>query len=319
MIDNRVAAGLLLLLAACSRPSSAPQELQGVIELHERRLGFEIPGRLRQLAVQRGQRVESGQLLAALEDGPELPEKGGRDEDARAAQAALDLLRAGVRREDLRATQAQLRAARSAEDVARKQLERTRELRGKDIVPQSQLDDAEARAAGARSEREAAEARSAAQLSGARAPELRQASARLRSAQAAVSAGEVRLARKLLVAPVAGVVLDTTAEPGEVLPAGGPVVVLGETRRPYVDVFVPQQDLKGVRLGAVAAVRVDAAAGSLRGKVADIGRALEFAPRFLFSPRERVNLVIRVRIDVDDEHEALHAGVPAFVRIEAGQ
>ena len=47
-----------------------------------------------------------------------------------------------------------------------------------------------------------------------------------------------------------------------------------------------------------------------------IASQTEFTPRFLFSPRERPNLVVRVRVRIEDPEERLHAGVPAFVTIE---
>ena len=100
------------------------------------------------------------------------------------------------------------------------------------------------------------------------------------------------------------------------LAAGAPAVILGETRRPYLDVFVAQQDVAGVRVGAPASVRTDATREAFRGMVSDVARATEFTPRYLFSPRERANLVVRVRIDVEDPAEQLHAGVPAFARID---
>jgi hypothetical protein len=37
----------------------------------------------------------------------------------------------------------------------------------------------------------------------------------------------------------------------------------------------------------------------------------------LFSERERPNLVVRVRVRIDDPKELLHAGVPAHVVLEA--
>jgi hypothetical protein len=43
-----------------------------------------------------------------------------------------------------------------------------------------------------------------------------------------------------------------------------------------------------------------------------VGRTLEFTPRYLFSEKERPNLVVRVRIALEDPAEKLHAGVPAF-------
>lgn len=315
MVKNLTMAGAMVL-AACSGRGNGPGELQGVIELHERQLGFDMQGRLAQLYVQRGQRVEAGQLLAELDDALQRPVRDARAQDAEAAQAQYDLLRSGTREEDVLATEAQLRGARSSEGTANEHLQRTRRLRQTGVVPQAQLDDAEAQAARARSERESLEQRLAAQRNGARASELRQAKARVDAARAALAAEEAKLARSVLRAPVAGVVLDTTAEPGEVLSAGTPAVILGETRRPYLDVFVAQQDLAGIRVGAAAAVRVDSAQHAFRGTVSDVARTTEFTPRYLFSPRERANLVVRVRIDVEDPREELHAGVPAFARID---
>jgi hypothetical protein len=49
--------------------------------------------------------------------------------------------------------------------------------------------------------------------------------------------------------------------------------------------------------------------------VENVARATEFTPRFLFSERERANLVVRVRVRVDDPAQRLHAGVPAFVEL----
>src|SRR3989441_2442114 len=264
MVKNAWLLGVALL-AACSGRENGAAELQGVIELHERQLGFDLQGRLAQLYVQRGQRVEAGQLLAALDDALQRPVRDARAQDAEAAQAQLDLLRSGTRAEDVLATEAQLRGARAAESTANEQLQRSRRLRQTGVVAQAQLDEAEAQAARARSERESLEQRLLAQKNGARAAELRQAKARADSARAALAAEEARLARSALRAPVSGVVLDTTAEPGEVLAAATPAVVLGETRRPYLDVFVAQQDLAGVRVGAPASVRVDAAGDALRG------------------------------------------------------
>ena len=315
MVNNAWLVGAAVL-AACSGRGNGAAELQGVVELHERQLGFDVQGRLAQLYVQRGQRVEAGQLLGALDDALQRPLRDARAQDAEAAQAQLDLLRSGTREEDVLATEAQLRGARAAETTSNEQLQRARRLRQTGVVPQAQLDDAEAQAAHARSERESLEQRLAAQKNGARASELRQAKARVDSARAALAAEEARLARSVLRAPAAGVVLDTTAEPGEVLAAGTPAVILGETRRPYLDVFVAQQDLAGVRVGAAATVRVDAARETFRGTVSDVARTTEFTPRYLFSPRERANLVVRVRIDVEDPREELHAGVPALARIE---
>jgi hypothetical protein len=56
----------------------------------------------------------------------------------------------------------------------------------------------------------------------------------------------------------------------------------------------------------------------LRGTVENVARKTEFTPRYLFSDRERSNLVVRVRVRVNDPERHLHAGVPAFVSIDRG-
>src|SRR5438093_105560 len=167
MVKNAWLLGVALL-AACSGRKNGAAGLQGVIELHERQLGFDVQGRLAQLHVQRGQRVEAGQLLAALDDALQRPVRDARAQDAEAAQAQLDLLRSGTREEDVLATEAQLRGARASESTANEQLQRARRLRQTGVVAQAQLDDAEAQAARTRSERESLEQRLLAQKNGAR-------------------------------------------------------------------------------------------------------------------------------------------------------
>ena len=115
-------------------------------------------------------------------------------------------------------------------------------------------------------------------------------------------------------APIAGDVLDTMFEPGEVVPAGVPVVSIADTTRPFAEVFVPQGELGPVRQGGRVEVRVDALGDALGGHVELIARRTEFTPRYLFSERERSSLVVRVRVRIADPGRLLHAGVPARVR-----
>ena len=304
---------LLAAVLACARGENAQRrEYQGIVELHERVLSFEVPGRVRELKVRRGERMAAGQVLAALDDSMERPQREAKAAEARAADAQLELLKAGARGEDVRAAEAQLRGARAAEDTLKDSLDRIRKLRADGTVPPSQVDDLAGQYERARAERQAAEERVAALKAGARSQEVKAALARSSQTHAALDAEDARLSRFVLRSEIAGEVLDTHVEPGEVVQPGTPVATLGETRRPYADVFVPQGELAGVRPGTAAQVRVDAASDRFRGVVEMVGRNLEFTPRYLFSEKERPNLVVRVRIDLDDPAEELHAGVPAF-------
>jgi HlyD family secretion protein len=312
-------AALALLAAACSAWGDRRDELQGVVELHERVLGFEQQGRLLDLRVRRGQRVAEGEVLAALDDALQKPMRDARAKDLAAAQAQLQLLLAGTRREDVGALQAQLGSARAAERLAKHAARRAHALRRSGAVPRAQVDDADSLLLRARSEREVVGQRVAAAKSGSRLEEVRAASARVQGAQAALALEEQRLTRLVLRAPQAGVVLDTHAEPGEVLGAGAPVATLGEPRRPYVDLYVPEPRVAAIRVGSRASLRLDGVPAPFAGVVVDVGHRTEFTPRFLYSPRERPNLVVRVRVDIDDAEERLREGLPVRATIEEGQ
>jgi len=71
-------------------------------------------------------------------------------------------------------------------------------------------------------------------------------------------------------------------------------------------------------MGSKATLSVDATSKRFSGRVEHVSRKTEFTPRYLFSDRERPNLVVRVRIRIDDPEQRLHAGVPTFVDIERG-
>ena len=308
---------LALMLLGCARGQSAQQrEYQGVIELHERTLSFEVPGRVKELRVRRGERAAAGAVLAVLDDSLERPQREARAAEARAADAQLDLMKAGARGEDVRAAEAQARAATAAEQAAKDNLDRVRKLNADGTLPPAQLEQAQGQYDRAHAERQAAEERVAALKAGARSEEVRTALARASQAHAALDAADARLSRFVLHADREGDVLDTHVEPGEVVQPGLPVATLAESRRPYVDVFVPQGDLEGIKAGTPAQVRVDAAAERFKGAVEMVGRTVEFTPRYLFSEKERPNLVVRVRIDLEDPQEQLHAGVPAFAVLE---
>ena len=325
MINNHGRRGpfalALGLLAGCAQPAAPRDELQGVVEIHERVLGFQLPGRLATLEVRRGQIVRAGQILARLDDSLERPQRDGQSAQVAAAQAQLDLVQAGARGQEIRAAEADVRAAQAAETTARDTAQRARTLRAAGASTPQQLDDAEGALSRATAQREATEQRLAVTRAGARSQEISRAArgALRRRARRAGASADARLADHVLRAPMDGAILDTHAEPGEILGAGGAVATLGAIDRPYVDLFVPEGDVGAARVGQRAEVHVDSLPGRVfTGAVEDVGQRTEFTPRYLFSPKERPNLVVRVRVDLPDPEHQLHAGLPAMGRLLAG-
>jgi HlyD family secretion protein len=310
---------LSIIICGCgSARADQTETFQGVVELDEWRLAFESIGRLTSVSVVRGDRVEPGAPIATLDSALEATQQLARSSEAEAAAAQLALLRAGSRPEDVRSMEAQVRAARASEDLLARNLLREQGLKERGVVPSAAVDDLQGRYDRSVAERQSLEQRLAGLRRGSRKEEVSAAAAKAAAATAAVELEVKRLARHALVSPGRGVVLDVHSKAGEVAMAGTPVVTVGDSSHPFADVFVPQGRLAELRVGTGAAARVDGEPRTFRGKVEYIASKTEFTPRFLFSERERPNLVVRVRVRIDDPEERLHAGVPAMVTFAPG-
>jgi HlyD family secretion protein len=302
----------------CARLRAEPHEesYQGVAELRERVLAFEVGGRIVSLRVHEGDRVKAGQLLGTIDGAVEEQARQARELEAQAAEVQATLVKKGVRGEEIAVTRARLRGARAAEDLLRKQIERERELLRRGVTPEARLEEMEGQLTRAVAEREVLENVLSEQQRGARPEERDMASVRAAAARASVTLDDLRLERRELRAPVDGVVLDVHSEVGEVVSPGAPVVTMADPDRIHADVFVPEGRLPGIDVGDRARLRADGISPDLAGHVEHIARRTEFTPRYLFSDRERPNLVVRVKVRVDDPRGVLHAGVPVFVTLD---
>jgi HlyD family secretion protein len=307
--------GVVGVAAGCGGPDLTEGRYQGMIELERVDLGFELSGRLAELAVQPGQDVAAGAVIARQDDTLDRDQREIRAREVDVAKADLALVQAGSRAEDVRAARAQLAAARATELSLARDVERERKLVAGGAVGRAQLDQMEAQLARAHGERASLEERVRLLVAGAREEDLTRAAARVALAEQALALEDSKLAKRVLTSPIAGTVLDTFVEPGELAAAGVAVATVVDRRHPYADVFVPVAEAPRIRIGAPAALVVEGRAGEVAGVVELVMPRAEFTPRFVYSPRERPNLMIRVRVRFTDEAGTLHAGLPAYVRV----
>ena len=303
-------------LASCSAERRTPPGYQGVVEHDDRHLGFRVGGQLKEIHFDRGDVIEAGEVIAVLDDTAELPILRAREADLARSRAHTARVYAGPRVEEVRATVAELDGARATLKEAKNNLERHRNLPEQAATARSLVSDLEAAYAQAKAQVRMLQQRLKQLRKGSRPEELATADAEVRAAEAAVAAEEERLALYSLSATERVTVLDVPVRVGEVVASGATVATVADTTHPYVDVFVPQQKLSGLEVGLPARVRVDAEGDSFDGTIEHIAPTTEFTPRYLFSPRERSNLVVRVRVRIEDPQERLHAGVPAFASFE---
>jgi len=142
------------------------------------------------------------------------------------------------------------------------------------------------------------------------------ASSQLALSRAALRTAEVRLRDAVIFAPLSGVALRKNMEEGETAAAGVPVVTIGDLDKPWVKVYVKENQLGLVKLGQKVEVTVDSFPGkSYEGEITFISSDAEFTPKNVQTREERVKLVFGVKVSVKNENNELKPGMPADVKI----
>ena len=386
-LDKRyLAAGLLLVLIVVAvrwlgwgSGNQRVLNVSGNIELTEVDISFKTAGRLVTLAVEEGDQVKKGALIARL-DQEELLQ---RRESAAAsldstrsrllqsgtaieyqrqqteaqlsrsraeldqAKAVLQELEIGSRRQEIESAKAALARAKAEQQRAQADWERAQSLYKDKDISTARYDEAKAQFESAQAQLQQATEQFDMVKEGPRKEDIDAAKAQVERAKANVRLAEAarlelkrlqeeQLARKAdtrqataqldvqetllknaeVTAPMDGVVLVKSAEPGEVLAAGTTVVTLGNLAKPWLRAYINEQDLGRVKLGTAVKVTTDSFPGkTYSGRVSFIASEAEFTPKQIQTQEERVKLVYRIKIDVDNPAGELKSNMPADAEI----
>lgn len=130
-------------------------------------------------------------------------------------------------------------------------------------------------------------------------------------AKAQVAVLDVQLNDATAEAPVDGVVLNKNADLGEVLNAGVPVITIGETARPWVRGYITEAQLGKVKLGDKVKVTTDSYPGkTYEGRVTFIASEAEFTPKQIQTQEERIKLVYRIKVELQNPNNELKLNMP---------
>lgn len=280
--------------------------------------------------------------LAELEAGSRPEEIAAAEAAAQRAKAVLDEAVAGPRKQEIAAAEAVVERARaevSFRELDYKRMQETFRTGGAtrseyDVartaleVVKAQLSEAEQRLkllqAGTRVEQveqaksalAESQQRAALVKKGPRAEQIDQARGRLKEAQEALELARTRLGFATLACPVGGVVLSKNVEAGEFVAAGTPIVTVGDLKDVWVRAYIEGPDLGKVKLGQPAGVSTDSFPGkTYRGRVSFIASEAEFTPKTVQTEKERVKLVYRIKVDIENPDMELKPGMPADVVI----
>jgi len=284
----------------------------GIIEITEVDVAFEVPGTIVERYADEGKLLDKGEPIARLND-REYQLQVERASAAKAgAEARYQLLLKGARGQEIDQALAGLEAAQADLDTVQREFQRAKALHDSRIVSQDEFDRINNAFTAAQKVRDRARSQLSMLQEGSRTEEVEAGRAMLHEAEKALELAELNLARCKLFAPIAGRVLSKNREAGETVPPGASIVTLGDLTRPWLNLYIGERDLGRVALGMPAEVTVDSfPTQPFPGKVTFISEKAEFTPKNIQTQDERVKLVYRVKIELQNRDQALKAGMPA--------
>ena len=329
ILSNRlIITGLVLLsltavMAGCKIPwadseSTSSILLSGTIEARETDLAFQVPGRIARLLVDEGDVVTSGQEVASLEPRDYELALARAQADAAISKANLTLLEAGTRPQELKVAKATVTQAEAQLKFAKSETQRIGHLVQKQLSSQDQLDRARLEEDVAQAALTQAKEQLALRQEGTREEQIAMARADYAAHQQAVVIAQQQLTYVTVSSPVSGSITVRLAEAGEVVATGQAVLRVASLDHPWVRAYVNEKDLARIRLGQSADVRVDGLPDKVfAGRVVFISPEAEFTPKTVETRDLRVDLVYRVKVEVDNHDGVLKIGMPADVNLQS--
>jgi HlyD family secretion protein len=316
MKTTAAAAVAALFLGGCARGTDSKQILaSGHFEATDVRIATKVAGRLESLLVQEGDVVRVGQVLGtiATTDIRLALAQARAERDQAAAEYRLRLL--GTRKEDIAELEAQIESVRSDLENAQKDLDRMQGLLDKGSGTDKARDDARTRRDMAAHRLDGMNQALARMRAGSRPEEKDASRARLAAMEARVAQLEQQLTDATILSPLAGVVTEKVAEPGELLQVGSPLCVITDLANAWLTVYVTGPDLGRIRLGQEALVTTDEGQ-TRKGKLTFIASQAEFTPKNVQTRDERVKLVYRVKVSLENQDGLFKPGMPAEARLQ---
>jgi HlyD family secretion protein len=221
-----------------------------IVAHHKIQVASKVVGRVLWIGVEKGDRVQEGQVIVRLEDDEykaQLQQAAGQ---LKALEARLEELTNGSRPEEIAVAQANVMQAKADLSNAEITLKRTRELVREKVNAQQTLDDAEARVNSLRARVNSIEKTYELVKIGPRREVIDALRGQIIEAKGRMSFFETQLSNTVIKAPVTGTVLERNVEKGEFVTTGfvgdkgakGYVVSLADLNDLQVELDINQND-----------------------------------------------------------------------------
>jgi HlyD family secretion protein len=339
--------GVLFVIALCwyifSTSHTSDLQLIGTVDANEVVVSSRIQGRIDSLAVQEGDRVTQGQLLATIEaqdlaDARNAAEAAAASNQYKLAESrATELQTVGSTASELTAAEAQLRVARASLAQAQANYEhqeadtkRAVALAQAGVQSQQLRDEMVTSLNAAKAAVDSARENVAAQEAAVRTAEANVYQAKaatetvsatradVRNAQDLVDQAQVQLGYAKVVSPVTGIVNVRAALQGEVVSPATPIVTIVDLSQTWVYAPLPETYADSVQLGDKLRVVMPSGA-PVWGKVIAKNALAGFATQRDVSRRKRDIETIQLKLLIDNPGMKYVPGMIAEVDVPQGK
>ena len=299
--------GLILVIvcvAGCSHSGDKEITASGTIEGTDVTVAAEVGGKVKEVRVSEGSRINKGDTLALLNHVNSDIELRQAEAAVAAADAQYRLLTRGTRNEDLLQAEANFKNAQQ-------DFQRLDTLFSAGTVSQKQRDDAETKYILARQQFEKLKR-------GPLSEEIGAAKARLDQSIAQADLIRKRISDSYVLSPSPGIITLKAVEPGEFVTIGMNLFRITYLDKVKLTIYVNETELGRIHFGQKASVTTDTKGGKpFEGEVIYISPSAEFTPKNVQTKDERTKLVFAVKIEVANPEGVLKPGLPADATLHA--
>jgi HlyD family secretion protein len=315
----------LMLATGCGKKETAPQvqvEVQAqhpevgpmaahitadavLAPLAQAAIAPKISAPVKKFYVQRGSRVEAGQLLAVLENRDLEAAALDNQGSYAAAEAAYATATKAQVPEDYQKAQLDFAQAKANLALNESIVKARKQLFAEGAIPGRDLDTAQATLVQAQAAYDAAKKHLDSMQAVSREAALKAAQGQLESAKGKYLGAEAQVSYSEIRSPIHGVVTDRPLFAGETAAAGAPLLTVMDTSALLAKLHISQLLAQQLRIGDSAAVTVPGMEGPVPAKVSLISPALDPG-----------STTIEVWVRIENKDGALKVGTPVHVAIQ---
>lgn len=332
-MKTKAVVGLIMFLAVITAATGCGSNtlvdtFTGTVEATEVDVGSEISGRIENILVEEGEKVNAGQTIIMMD-------KTTLELQLEQAQAAVATSRAklleaesGATSSEIEQAEAEVSAAKAVLEGAEKalatseaQLARIKSLYDAGVATAHELDNAQAQydqkltsVNSAKAQLSAANARLKTVTAGAKEETLNVLRTNVAQAEKSQALAKANLKKTEIMSSVSGIASSVNVEPGEIVNPGASLVTVSDLDNLWVEVYVPEKYLDRVNVGNEALISITSVPDKeFKGTVTYIASESEFTPEKANTEEERADTVFKVRVKILESLEKFKPGMSAEV------